>query len=1129
MSTTHREKLKEIRTFPSLIKYLRDDMGWPIEGDSFEEITFDYTPEELGIDFKNAVKIEEIKRLRPLSTKQPWGIFFIKFAPGPLPVVALRRILSRVALKKRASANSSERAAWKTDDLLFISNYGEGSERHITFAHFSQDSVKNDLPTLKVLGWDNLDTPLHLDSVSEQLTHTLSWPDDAENIEGWRKTWSSAFLLRHREVIQTSENLSIQLADLARAIRDRITSALAIENESGPLTKLMKAFKEALVHDLDIPGFADMYAQTISYGLLSARISNPEGATADELATQMPVTNPFLKELMETFLQVGGRKKKDGPNIDFDELGVSEVVELLDDANMDAVIRDFGDKNPHEDPVIHFYELFLKKYDAEKRMQRGVFYTPRPVVSYIIRSVDELLKNDFKLPDGLADTTTWGEMSRRNPNLQIPDGIQPTQPFVQILDPATGTGTFLVEVIETIYRTMQGKWEKLGHNSEKRLKLWNEYIPTHLLPRLHGYELLMAPYAIAHLKVGLKLYETGYRFTSNVRARVYLTNTLEAAKDFNDRLKFDVPALAHEADAVNEIKRHRYFTVIIGNPPYSARSYNLTAEARSLIEPYKSIDGKRLVEKGALQLEKNLNDDYVKFLRYTELITDKMPAVVGMITNHSFLENPTLRGMRWSLLQNFQIMELLDLGGNIARKVQTASGAPDENVFDIIQGVAISLFAKPPTLSTARIRCGAFYGTREQKYEWLDSHTSKTAELNVSDPAEELYLFRSEDKEIRGEYGKFISVERFFSINSTGVKTHRDEFCIDFDEKPIRNRINDLLDGTLSDQALRSKYGIPDTHGWSLAECRKRLRLDKKRGEHYSRILYRPFDWRHIYFSSDVIELARMEVSQHFLANRNLGLIFMRQVASDDTYSHFGVTRNPVDNRAFYSNRGTMSFAPLYLYGDSRHELFAGAHAVPQLNIAPTYLRQIEEMLKIKITTETNPAAENSVAGEVLLGYIYAVFHSPTYRKRYADFLKVDFPRFPITPNRALFIDLARFGRELIGLHLMESTKLDHHITKFVGKDNPEIQKIEYSDECIWLDKKHTTGFTGIPKDILDFQFGGYRICEKWLKDRKGRTLNTEEINHFHKIIVIASETLGIMRTIDNLIAKNGGWPGAFK
>lgn len=400
MPTDHRADLKKIRTFPALVRYLRDEMGWPIDTGDFEELTFEYTPEELGIDTASAAKIQEIKRLRPLSPNQPWGIFFVKFEPKKLPVVALRRILSRVALKKRASANSDERAAWAADDLLFVSNFGEGDERQISLAHFSQNEHKNDLPTLKVLGWDNLDTPLHLDYVAELLTERLAWPEDEKDAAHWREYWRSAFTLRHREVITTSKGLAVRLAELARAIRDRIRTVLAIETESGPITKIMKAFQEALVDDLDADGFADMYAQTIAYGLLSARVTNPDANTADGFAAQLPVTNPFLKELMETFLHVGGRKGKAGrgSGIDFDELGVSEVVELLDDANMEAVVRDFGDRNPQEDPVIHFYELFLKEYDAKKRMQRGVFYTPRPVVSYIVRSVHELLQTSSALP-----------------------------------------------------------------------------------------------------------------------------------------------------------------------------------------------------------------------------------------------------------------------------------------------------------------------------------------------------------------------------------------------------------------------------------------------------------------------------------------------------------------------------------------------------------------------------------------------------------------------------------------------------------------------------------------------------------------------------------------------------------
>ena len=492
-------------------------------------MTFEYTPEELGIDAKNAAKIQEIKRLRPLVPDQPWGIFFVKFEPKRLPVVALRRILGQVVRKTRASANKPERQAWAADDLLFVSNYGEGEERQIAFAHFSKPQDGRDLPTLKVLGWDNLDTPLHLDAVARELTDHLTWPDDEENRDAWRKRWRGAFKLRHRETITTSKRLSERLAELARAIRDRIQTALSIETEAGPLTKLMKAFQTALVHDMDEAGFADMYAQTITYGLLSARITDPARRTADDLAAHMR-TNPFLKELMGTFLHAGGRRgKAGGLGIDFDELGVSEVVELLDQANMEAVVLDFGDRNPREDPVIHFYEHFLAAYDRKQKVSRGVFYTPRPVVSYIVRSVDDLLRTEFGLTDGLADTTTWAEIVSRHEDLKIPEGTSPTQAFVQILDPATGTGTFLVEVIDLVHNTMAAKWKAQGHGETKIRALWNDYVPKHLLPRLHGYELLMAPYAIAHLKIGLKLYETGYRFESDERARVYLTNALEPA------------------------------------------------------------------------------------------------------------------------------------------------------------------------------------------------------------------------------------------------------------------------------------------------------------------------------------------------------------------------------------------------------------------------------------------------------------------------------------------------------------------------------------------------------------------------------------------------------------------------
>jgi hypothetical protein len=769
MSTDHRSALAKIKRFDQLIAYLRDEMGWPIARDSFEDVDdlfYDFTAAELGIDPHNSAKIQEIKRLRPLSSKQPWGIFFVKFEPKSLPVVALRRILSQVALKKRSSANSAERAAWAADDLLFISNYGEGEERQISFAHFSKAPDGHDLPTLKVLGWDNLDTALHLDNVAKELTQHLAWPDDDSDVEAWRRSWRAAFNLRHREIVTTSRDLSVRLAELARAIRDRIKGALAIETEAGPLTKLMKAFQEALIHDLDADGFADMYAQTIAYGLLSARIADPERKTTDDFAAHMR-TNPFLRDLMTTFLRVGGRRgQAGGPGIDFDELGVSEVVELIDDANMEAVVRDFGDRNPLEDPVIHFYELFLKEYDAEKRMQRGVFYTPRPVVGYIVRSVDELLREQFGLEDGLADITSWAEMAERHEGLEIPEGVSPSQDFVQILDPATGTGTFLVEVIDVIYETLVTKWKAQSHGQTKIEWLWNEYVAKHLLPRLHGYELLMAPYAIAHLKIGLKLYETGYRFGSDERARIYLTNSLEQPSDGKKQMEFKewVPALAHEALAVNEIKRNHLFTVVVGNPPYSLMSANLKEEQRRLIDAYRFLDGVKIKERGALQLEKNLQDDYVKFFRFAETTCGRSPwSIMGFITNHSFIENPTLRGLRRSLLGTFSSLWFLDLHGNSKRKERCPLPVPDQNVFDIQQGVAVSLMIRRTDETAAKVHWGELWGSRDSKYDILQEKrfSSLSAVPVLSMP--ELYLFFAQDDELRTEFDAGLPLDRIFA------------------------------------------------------------------------------------------------------------------------------------------------------------------------------------------------------------------------------------------------------------------------------------------------------------------------------------------------------------------------------
>lgn len=1122
--TDHRAKLKNIRDFRSLIPYLRDEMNWPIEQDSLmdvDDLFFDYTPEELGVDPRNAAKIKSIRQLRPLKTGQPFGVFFVNFEPKRLPVVALRRILSHVVVRRRASANRADRAAWHAGDLLFVSSYGEGDERQISFAHFAETSDKDDLPTLKVLGWDNRDTALHLDAVARELTEHLAWPKDESDLADWRERWRAAFTLRHREVVTTSRDLSIRLAELARDIRDRIKAALAIENDLGQLTKLMKAFQEALVHDLDADGFADMYAQTIAYGLLSARIADPHGKTADDFAAHMR-TNPFLRELMETFLKVGGRRgKAGGPGIDFDELGVSEVVDLLDYANMEAVVRDFGDRNPQEDPVIHFYEHFLHAYDKKQKVSRGVFYTPRPVVSYIVRSLDDLLRTEFGLADGLADTTTWGEMATRHNDLKIPEGVAPDQDFIQILDPATGTGTFLVEVVDVIHKTLVAKWKAQGHGEKTIDALWNGYVPKHLLTRLHGYELLMAPYAIAHLKIGLKLYETGYRFGSDERARIYLTNALEPAQDFSGRFEFAIPALAREAGAVNTVKRHTRFTLVIGNPPYSGISSNMTQQAQRIVDAYKVVDGAPLKERKLW-----LQDDYVKFIRRAQTLIDITGVgVLGYITNHGYLDNPTFRGMRQSLIETFQRVSVVDLHGNANKKERSPDGSEDNNVFDIRQGVAICIASRKN--ANAFVAHADIWGSRESKYAWLSTHVLSTTGVTPLTPNSPFYFFKPQNADLRGEYGAGWRVTDIFPTHGVGVVMARDSMTVDFDADVLWQRVRDFA--SLPPETARAKYELgPDARDWRVATAQADVQGSGPSKKKISTILYRPFDSRFTYYTGNsrgfYASPCRKVMSNMVDAN-NLGLAVSRSVEIGQ-FEHVFCTKGLIGHHSV-SLKEVNYLCPLWLLPTEdgpKSLLKQDGDRAP--NLAPQFLRAFAMSLSLK-GSGAHGLPDGTTAEDIFY-YAYAVFHSPSFRSRYAGFLKSDFPRLPLPGSLELFRALGRLGGELTGLHLLEATKLDHPITEYVGGRASEVQKVSWSKNTVWLDNAQITGFKGVREAVWSFRIGGYQVCEKWLKDRKGRTLSKSDIAHYQKIVVALAETIGLMKEIDEVIERHGGWPGAF-
>ncbi len=1096
-------------------------------------------------------------------------MFFVKFAPKRLPVVALRRILSQVEIKARPQARAADRPSWAPDDLLFVSSYGDGDHRRIAFAHFCKPYSKRALPTLKVLGWDNLDTPLKLDDVARKLTDHLSWPDHEDDADAWREQWRAAFQLRHGEVIDTSKALSARLAELARAIRDRARSALKIESESGPLTRLLDAFRTALLEDLDVDGFADMYAQTIAYGLLSARIADPTRRATDGLAAHLR-TNPFLGELMEAFLHAGGQPDADGADpvdavrIDFDELGVAEVVELLDQANMEAVIRDFGDRNPQEDPVIHFYEHFLAAYDKSQKVSLGVFYTPRPVVSYIVRAVDGLLRSEFGLEDGLADTTTWGEMARRGDVDAIPDGTSPDDPFVRILDPATGTGTFLVEAIDLIHRKMAEKWKRQGLGSRRIAALWNDYVPKHLLPRLHGYELLMAPYAIAHLKIGLKLYETGYRFGSDERAQVYLTDALEPAADTSQLAMDFLPALAREAEAVGRVKRRRRFTVVIGNPPYLGeagrggkwiaslmRGRELTSGRRTA--SYFEVDGKPLGERNP----KWLNDLYVRFTRLSQHLIERSGAGVhGFITNHSYIDNPTFRGMRSALLSAFNRIRVIDLHGNTEKNEVPPGGGRDENVFDIKEGVAIGLFVKDVTrgrssasrVAAAEVLHHDLWGVRAEKYRRLLAESESSVKWAKVEPRPTLYLLKLLEGDVGKEYDEWTSVNRIFPVNSVGIVTARDALTVRWSRREIWDVAREVAEG--DEEAVRAKYRLWDVDDWKVAWAQRDLRGSGPSHAKVTPILYRPFDTRYTYYtgqSRGFLCRPRADVMGHMLAE-NVGLMTCRQSISSSWLHAFATGLITDDSMVSNKSRERGYLMPLYLHpgvGKSGVLPFSpwpkGRHG-RRPNLDPGFVERLAQAAALRFVSDGTGDLARTFGPEDALAYIYAVFHSPDYRARYEAHLKLDFPRVPLPGSPELFRQLVVVGHDLLGLHLMESPDLDDLITDYAGPRNPVVGRVGWSNGTVWLDAARTNarqrhratvpgryGFHGVPEEVWDFRIGGYQVCHKWLKDRKGRTLAESEIVQYQRIVAALSGTIIGMDAIDGVIDHFGGWPRAFR
>lgn len=881
------------------------------------------------------------------------------------------------------------------------------------------------------------------------------------------------FTQTHREPIRSGKHLAKIMGGKGQRIRDNIREILA--TESGKKSELMNVYetiKRLLVQDLTTDSFADMYAQTLVYGLFVARFYDTSLGTfsRQEARDLIPASNPFLGHFFD---HIAGRNFEKRLSYIVDELCEvfthANVAELMEQ-HFKAVSKKGAERG--QDQVIHFYEDFLKEYDEDLRKRMGAYYTPLPVVQFIVRSVDQLLEKEFSLSGGLANTS------------KTKDGLH----RVQVLDPAVGTGTFISDVIGKIYTRIKDGGQK-GR--------WPAYVHHELLPRIYGFELMMAPYTIAHLKLSMALKETGFLYFNETRSGkarlgIYLTNSLEEVNKQPELLAFDFGAsIAEEAKQASKIKNENPIMVVVGNPPYSVSSSNKGEWIENLTQDYKKYLNERNIQP--------LSDDYIKFIRFAEhFIQRNNSGIVAMITNNSFLDGIIHRQMRKHLLETFDEIYILDLHGNSKKKEKAPDGGKDENVFDIQQGVSINIFVRKNEKKNGlgKVYHSDLFGSRKQKFETLnksDLKNIKWEELDYSDP---YYFFVPKDFESQKTYNDGFKIDQLFIESGSGIKFRKDSLLVKhhFDSHSVEELLRDM--NVLDNSAIHAKYGFKNTKDWNLDEKRSLFEANDTRN--IKPVQYRPFDIRYTYYPlekmNEIIPRgdSRRNLMSHLL-RENVAMLTCRQQSSFD-FQHVLVSKNLADMCIVSSQTKETGYVfPLYLY----HE-----DGTKTSNLKSEIVSKIED-------------AVGKVKPEDIFDYIYAVLHSPSYREKYKEFLKIDFPRIPYPSDKKTFQNLVKLGRELRLLHLFESPKVDSFITTYPESGSDTVEKIEFKNGNVYINENQYFG--NIPKETWEFWIGGYQPAQKWLKDRKDRKLTNEDIEHYQKIIVALTETGKLMKEIDEV------------
>jgi len=848
----------------------------------------------------------------------------------------------------------------------------------------------------------------------------------------------------------TAESLASELAKRTRFLKEQVI--LEELREGKAMLAFYDAFQKYLIAGLTKDSFADLYAQTITYGLFAARTRCENGFNRKLAYDYIPSTIGILRDVFR-FISLGELPKQM-------EWIVDDISEVLAVADVNEILSKFYHEGKGRDPVYYFYETFLAEYNPEERERRGVYYTPESVVSYIVRSLNIILKERFDRLDGFASNA------------------------VTVLDPAAGTLTFLAEASKLAIKEFSAKYGEGGKES---------FVKGHILNNFYAFELMMAPYAIGHLKMSLLLEELGYKLREDERFKFYLTNTLEM-EELEQTALPGMSSLAEESHLAGRVKKEKPILVILGNPPYSGSSSNVGEWISKEIKTYYKVDGKPLGERNP----KWLQDDYVKFIRFAQWKIDQAgEGVLGFITNHSYLDNPTFRGMRQALMSSFNEIYLLDLHGNSLKRERCPDGSKDENVFDIQQGVAISLFIKRKSLEK-KVFHSERWGLQQDKYNWLSRNDIKTTNWRDIKPKSEFYLFIPREEALLEAYNKYPRTTEIFPVYSVGVVTSRDDFVIDFDRQSLVGRIKVFRDKELSDETITQTFGLKDKANWKLSKAREKVSKDDKWEEVMVQILYRPFDVRWIFYHDAIIERPRKEVMRHVM-KENLALCVGRAgqvVGLEKPWNIIFCSEFIGDFNLFYRG-GNVNF-PLHLYPD-KGDMF----------------RERKPNLNPKLVESLIEAYAKEPTPEEIFYYVYGTLYSNVYRSKYAEFLKIDFPRVPFTKDYKLFNRMGKYGSKLIDLHLMKPVELSNPIAKLQGSGDYQVKKPRYKGKRVYINDNQY--FEGVEKEVWEYQIGGYQVLDKWLKDRKGRKLSLDDITHYCQVVTALKNTIEVQKKIDSI------------